>query len=47
MMAKVKCPVCEQMLEKEHAEPYNKRYYHADSLVEALSPDDYDKHMFY
>ena len=47
MMAKVKCPVCEQMLEKEHAEPCNKRYYHADCLVEALSPDDYDKHMFY
>lgn len=46
-MAKVKCPVCSSMNDKELTEPYNKRYYCPQCLVEALTPDEYDKHMFY
>ena len=47
-LAKVKCPNCGKMINREEGIPYNKRYYcNDDCLFEAIGEDLYDQHMFY
>lgn len=47
MASKVKCPVCNSMIEKEGSEAYNKRYYCIECLESKLSADELAKHYFY
>ena len=47
MGSKVKCPYCSKMNNKEDTIAFNKRYYCHECLELALTPEEYDKHMFY
>lgn len=46
-MAKVKCPHCQEQIEKDGAVPYNKRYYCYDCFWEAFKEEECEKHFFY
>ena len=47
MASKVKCPVCNSMIEKEGSVAYNKRYYCIECFESKFSEEEVAKHYFY